>query len=224
VSLDNQYREKVKDYFEIARTDLMQLVPAVHNQSILEIGASGGYTLLALKQTGKASYVAGVELFQLANTEQENTQLDEFYIADVEQLNLNLVNKQFDVLILGDVLEHLRNPWQVYEYLLQFVKPGGTVIVSVPNIRFFKVMFQVIFQGDFKYTESGIMDRTHLRFFCKKNILALVSLSNTKVQSYFPSFRLQNQWKLFWANRVTLGLFEQFFTIQHIVSLKKLAN
>lgn len=79
----------------------------------------------------------------------------------------------FDVVIFGDVLEHLKDPEAVLRLYMQHVREGGYIIISVPNVAHLYVRLKLLF-GMFDYQDRGIMDKTHLRFFTRKTIRALV--------------------------------------------------
>lgn len=72
----------------------------------------------------------------------------------------------YDVILFGDVLEHTRNPVDILAESRKLLAPGGRVILSVPNVAYIMVRLRMIF-GIFEYADSGIMDRTHLRFFTR---------------------------------------------------------
>ena len=92
---------------------------------------------------------------------------------DVETLEKPEWHETFDYIILSDVIEHLRNPWQAMKNLAAFLKPGGAVVVSVPNVMHCSV-FRMMLQGRWTYADAGILDRTHLRFFTLFEIAALL--------------------------------------------------
>ncbi len=97
--------------------------------------------------------------------------------------------------------------------------------MSVPNIRFYKVLYKIIFKGDFQYDPlGGVLDKTHLRFFCKKNLVDLVSLPNFKFElvtsiQRFPGHPMS--WKVNLFNKLTLMIFDDFFASQFIAVSKK---
>jgi len=160
------YLNKPSDYFEHARMDVLRCLGSVEGKSILELGAGGGYTLAHAKTVGKAAYVAGVELMNLEGTVQQNEILDEFHICDLSMGIPSLKCKAFDVLLCPDVLEHLAEPWDVLRKWSVYLKPGGRLLISIPNIREISVLWKIAVRGDFGYTPDGILDHTHLRFFC----------------------------------------------------------
>jgi 2-polyprenyl-3-methyl-5-hydroxy-6-metoxy-1,4-benzoquinol methylase len=73
-----------------------------------------------------------------------------------------------------DVLEHLRDPVSLLKRLRPFLKPDGTIIISIPNVANLSIRFGLLF-GRWNYAEYGILDRTHLRFFTRKTAIAMVT-------------------------------------------------
>ena len=178
------YEEKSGVYFDNIRTDLLELIPEKNRQgAMLEVGAGTGCTLLYAKEKGFAASVFGVELFAIKDSSQNSAVLSEFIIGDVEKIDLPFENEKFDVIICGDVLEHLIDAGLVLRKLKQYLKKDGVFITSIPNIRELEIMKTIFFKGDFHYADSGILDRTHLRFFTKKNMLSLFADNGFIVQS-----------------------------------------
>jgi hypothetical protein len=105
------------------------------------------------------------------------------------------------------------------------LKKGGRLIASIPNIREFKTLFRIVFLGDFKYeVKGGILDNTHLRFFCKKNILQLMSTDSLSPVYCKPNFLLKEVpqgKKRRMINRLTFGLFLNFLAIQYLCVVEK---
>jgi SAM-dependent methyltransferase len=91
--------------------------------------------------------------------------MTEVHVADLETSNfVFLENRQFDAIILSHVLEHLAYPVRVLSKLMKYLRESGQVLIAVPNIMECRNRFRLL-RGYFEYQESGIMDRTHLRFF-----------------------------------------------------------
>ena len=218
------YEKKSYNYYSHSRLDLISLLPIKKDKKILEIGAGCGDTLVTIKEKNLASKVIGVELFPKPGTNQSNTLIDKFIIADIENDILDLENDYFDVIICGDVLEHLVDPWAVIEKLTHLLKKGGVFIISVPNIGHYTVLFSIIFKKDFKYDpEGGILDKTHLRFFCKKNIKQLVTTKNLQPVSYHAGFtRLPRLMLTKTLNIITIGLLKVLLTRQHLIVAKRI--
>lgn len=224
-NLSKAYKEKAAYYFQFTRTDLIDLLPKRTFDNILEVGAGGGNTLLYLKHAGIAKQVTGIELFDLPGTEQNNQGIDRFIIDNIEQTNNNAFNKnEFDIIICGDVLEHLANPWAVRDKLINWLKPGGYFLASIPNIREFKTVLKILLRGTFTYEEGGVMDKTHLRFFGKKNIIELLSANGLRIEKMvsnlaYPAWNTKTRAHI---NNISFKLFEEFLAKQYFVlSIKK---
>ena len=163
----------------------------------------------------------GVELVPLPSGMQESGEIDRFVIADIELQSLDFVPESFDVIICGDVLEHLRDPWGVLAYLKRFLKPGGRFVISLPNIRYWRALGRIIL-GDFRYAPLGVLDRTHLRFFCRKNMLDLIRSTHLEVRHVEPSFKRQRKRRTAKViNALTLGVVEHLLAQQYLIVAEK---
>jgi 2-polyprenyl-3-methyl-5-hydroxy-6-metoxy-1,4-benzoquinol methylase len=221
LSPTDDYLEKGIGYFNVDRHDLFQLVPADRPGRVLDVGAAEGSMLVALKQSGKAREVVGVELMAIPGGGQDRAEIDRFIIADIEQQSLDLEAGSFDVIICGDVLEHLRDPWTAIQYLNGFLRRGGTFVISLPNILYWRAFGRIVL-GDFRYSPSGVLDRTHLRFFCRKNMLDLVRSAGLGILSVEPSFRRHQQLRNDrLMNAFSLGLAERFLAQQYLIVAEK---
>src|SRR3972149_8920682 len=153
------YEEKPTKYYSYYRMSLINLIPKNKDNKILEIGAGGGNTLVKIKELGIAKQVVGVELIKIENSNQSNSNIERFIIGNIENIELGFEENYFDVILCGDVLEHLLDPWQTVKKLQKYLKRGGIFIASIPNIREKSTLISIIFKGDFKYEDSGILDK-----------------------------------------------------------------
>lgn len=219
------YDNKKSKYFKNVRKELLDLIPNENkNGNLLEIGVGEGNTLLYAKENNYAQNIYGVELFKMENSNQTSSQFEEFLIANIEETELPFEDSKFDAILLGDVLEHLINPYTTLNNLKKYLKPNGVVIASIPNIREWKTMKTIFFKGDFKYTDSGILDKTHLRFFTKKNIIELFENNNYKIENIVGSnkgsaMRYLKRLRLF--KFFLQVFFEELVSIQYFVVAKK---
>jgi SAM-dependent methyltransferase len=204
-----------EEYFTETRWDLIALVRGTGHR-VLEIGCGTGTTGEALKRLGKAIQVVGIER-EPAAAQAAAVRLDEILSTDVEDEGLSLPPEHFDCVIAGDVLEHLRDPWTAVNRLRLCLKPGGHFLASVPNIRNWRVLRDLVLGGRWEYGPSGILDRTHLRFFTKRSLKSLFDPEYFVVERIVPRFELLPRSKSSLANRATLGLFEEFLTFQYVV-------
>nr|UWI50440.1 bifunctional glycosyltransferase family 2 protein/class I SAM-dependent methyltransferase [Clostridioides difficile] len=165
------------EYSGMIRTDLISEIDCdvEKNINVLEIGCGIGATLLEIKNIYKNSSVYGIEISESAGKLAKN--IGDVLIADIEKVQLDYKKNFFDYIILGDVLEHLVNPWKIVNDLKRHLKKDGNLISSIPNIMHVSVLRNLV-QGNFTYTDSGILDKTHLRFFTLNEILRMFNDSN----------------------------------------------
>ena len=154
-----------ESYYTHTRLDLISMLERLP-QTVLEIGCGTGNTLRYLKENG-ARKTFGIEA-NGAVAEDAKHQVDHIVVGDIESMEWPFPDQVFDCIILGDVLEHLRDPWRVVEMLLGLLTQGGQVVASLPNVRFYGVSIPLLFGGRWTYTEEGVLDRTHLRFFTRR--------------------------------------------------------
>ena len=108
----------------------------------------------------------------------------------------------FDAILFGDVLEHTSAPERILTEAKKLLRPGGRIIVSVPNVAHWRVRFGLLF-GKFEYAESGILDRTHLRFFTRRTARRMVENSGYRIIQYDVAGYALPHWFL----RLLPGLF-----------------
>lgn len=154
-------------YYNQVRTEMLPFVP--HSaKMILEIGcADGNFGALLKARNGAA--VWGLELEpKIAELAAHN--LDKVITGSAD-VSLSVLPKQhFDCVICNDVLEHMAFPETVLAALRRVMSPGAVIVGSVPNVRYFPVLLDLVWNADWKYTDDGVLDRTHLRFFTGKSL------------------------------------------------------
>lgn len=195
------------------------MLPAISGGRVLEIGCGRGHTLAEIKQKGFAAEVVGVELMNLPRTQTEINAVDTYIVGNIETDSLALDDGSFDVVICGDVLEHLNDPWAAMQKIKRLVKPGGALVASVPNVREARTLYNLIIRGDFAYTEAGVLDRTHLRFFCKKNILSLLTGAGGQVERLSSDLKFKSNWRSR-LDRLTFGWLQEFLVTQYLVVVR----
>jgi len=170
--------DKPDSYYQHVRHDVLQLIPEGAS-CILEVGCAAGKTGEALKNI-PGVFVAGVELDPVA-AEKARKVLDDVVEGNIESMELPYAEKSFDCVLFADVLEHLVDPWAVLRKTRKYLKPGGTVIASIPNVQYYGVLHQVA-EGRWTYESAGILDRTHLRFFTRGEIEKLFAETGYTVE------------------------------------------
>ena len=172
-------------YSFIPRTELLEHMDLQKDGlNVLEVGCACGATLLAIRNANPKAEVYGIEFDKKAAEMARHFAVVE--ALNVEKLDRPAWYEKFDYIILGDVIEHLREPWQTMKNLAAVLKPGGCVIISVPNVMHFSV-FRMMLKGRWQYEEAGILDRTHLRFFTRTEVVALLQEAGLEPQEVFDS-------------------------------------
>lgn len=170
-----------EQYFEYSRPEVAALVP-LGAARILDVGCGAGQLGHHLKRR-QPCRVSGIEVVE-AVAEQARAVLDEVFVGDVEAIVRNPPEERFDCIICADVLEHLREPGRVLEALREgWLAPGGVVVASVPNVRHWSVIRQLL-EGRWDYVDAGLLDRTHLRFFTRTNLYFLFAQAGYQILSW----------------------------------------
>lgn len=135
---------------------------------VLDVGCATGELAGILAEHG--CRVTGIEVDPEAARRAEE-RCERVIVGDVEALDpgAELADESFDVIVFGDVLEHLKDPLRTTRRLEPFLRPEGYVVASVPNVAHGSVRLALV-QGKFPYTPLGLLDDTHLRFFTRENV------------------------------------------------------
>lgn len=214
------YKEKNDNYYNLIRDDLIQMVEGDNNR-ILDIGCGGGQTGWALKKSGKAKEVIGIELVE-GPAKRAKTMLDKVIHGDVEEMTLSFPPEYFDYIILGDVVEHLIDPWRVIKQLSRFLSPEGFLIASIPNITHWRILKDLVLLDKWEYQKAGILDKGHLRFFTRQAILRMFKESGFKVVSMLVNISQTKRVKFLYS--FTPNMFRRFLTMQYLVKAQKTSN
>lgn len=178
------YETKEASYFAMARHDYVAALPDSMEASILEIGCSNGATgALALAEE-KCGRYCGVELFEEPAAAAREL-LSEVVQGDVEHIELPWPAESFDVLILSEVLEHLRDPWAVLGRLRPLLRPGALVFASTPNVAHREIIVMLL-RGRWELRSYGALDATHLRWFTPSSLRAAFEGAGYVVDSVGP--------------------------------------
>ncbi len=146
-----------------------QLQKLPDQSKVLDVGAASG-TLARMCAT-KPLRLFGVEpnadWAQIASPLYER-----IWVGSIEEIDQECL-EGYDAVVLGDILEHLPAPEHVLQKLVEHQSPGCLFIISVPNVANLWIRLNLLF-GRFDYTDRGILDRTHLHFFTRKSLAAMV--------------------------------------------------
>jgi 2-polyprenyl-3-methyl-5-hydroxy-6-metoxy-1,4-benzoquinol methylase len=169
-----------------------------------------------LRDTGKASWVTGIELVPEMG-EIARASLDEVRIGNVEDMEFEWEPGCFDCFLLGDVLEHIYNPWRLLRRLRPFLAADGIVVASIPNVRHWPVIAGLVLHDDWPYTDCGVLDITHLRFFTRRTAMRMFSETGYAIEIVQPYF---NSRRYSIPNSFTFGVLAGFFSVGWLMRLQ----
>jgi SAM-dependent methyltransferase len=198
------------NYYDNTRPEIVALIPR-HARRVLDVGCGKGYLGRLLRNRGH--HVCGIELIPDV-AQQAAAHLHQVVCGDVETCKLPWPAASFDVIVCGDVLEHLQDPWQTARRLASLLTPGGLFIASIPNVQNYRVIWNLI-RGRWDYRERGILDHGHLRFFTWRGIEKLFEQAGLQTVSCGARWRPNVLRRvLCWATR---GRAERFLARGYLV-------
>jgi 2-polyprenyl-3-methyl-5-hydroxy-6-metoxy-1,4-benzoquinol methylase len=153
------------DYAPSERSEVARLLPESY-RNVLEVGcAKGGFRasldknaeVWGIEPNPSAAQVAAAAGYRII-------------VGTYDCVASQCPDKYFDLVVCNDVIEHMVDHDKFLEEIKSKLKPGGVIVGSVPNVRYFGNIFKLVFKRDWEYVEQGILDRTHLRFFTEKSL------------------------------------------------------
>ena len=146
------------------------------NSTVLDVGCSSGFLGKYLIENMKC-VVDGVDVDSEAievcrniYRKAEVINIENNYISDV-------LHQKYDFIVVADVLEHLYDPEKFLSDIPRLVNKNGSIIFSVPNVTHIALGLDLL-RGNFNYSENGLLDKTHLRFFSRSSLLKLLNKYN----------------------------------------------
>lgn len=156
------------NYYEQDRKEVVDFLP-VQASVILDIGCGVGAFGAGLKAQ-KDIEIWGVE--PVSDVAASADKVLDKVINGLFDEHASLPDAYFDAVVFNDSLEHFPDPFPPLELAkTKLKKDTGVIVASIPNVRFIRNIRHVLFEKDWKYTDKGILDRTHLRFFTKKSMV-----------------------------------------------------
>lgn len=160
--------------------DLLAFIPR-DARRLTEIGCSSGALAREYKKSNKDCHYVGVEIVpeyaQLARRH-----CDTVIELDIEQVDENYLreNLQSECWIFGDSLEHLRDPWSLLSKIRKIIPTNGSIVTCIPNAQHWSLQARLNC-GDFRYEESGLLDKTHLRWFTRATIIEMFDVAGFEI-------------------------------------------
>jgi methionine biosynthesis protein MetW len=155
---------------------ITELIP--DGARVLDIGAGNGLLAQLIHKRKKNVTVDGVEPQQYAATKARGNYRR--FVADIAELN----DAEYDVIVLADVIEHIPDPVAFLQQVLRLAGPQTRMMLSVPNVAFGAVRLDLL-AGNFRYVDSGLLERTHLRFFTLASLQQLVQSLGMNIERLY---------------------------------------
>ena len=152
-------------YFEHDRKEVLDLVPENYN-IVLEIGCGSGSFKKHLSQD--CQYWGIEPIKQAASIAAKK--LQHVLVGTYEQVQNDLPDNTFDLIICNDVIEHMVDHDAFFQSIKGKMTDNGVLVCSIPNVRYLENLINLVVRKNWQYTESGILDKTHLRFFTEKSL------------------------------------------------------
>jgi O-antigen biosynthesis protein len=206
-NIQNRFH-KPAHYFAGKRPELLTLIPS-QSKTILDVGCGSAEVWKDFP-----AEVSGVEINPIA-AERARKILKQVVSGDVEKEPLPFQENSFDCILFADVLEHLYDPWGMLLDFKKYLKTNGNILISVPNIRHYRVMRALLFTGEFPYEESGILDIDHTRFFTLKEVKRMLESTGFEIVKCQLKISASSKYKL--LNTLCFGLLKDFLAEQYYI-------
>ena len=166
-------------YYTQPRPEMLPMLPPARRR-ILEIGCAEGLFLYSIvgaeekwgvEPTEPAAAAASAKLTRVIN-------------KPFDEAKKELPLSYFDLVICNDVIEHMTDHDSFLLEIRQYIAPGGVIVGSIPNVRYYKNLFNLLFAKDWEYMDWGILDRTHFRFFTEKSLRRSLSSAGFEVEDF----------------------------------------
>lgn len=199
-------------YYVQHRSEMLPFIPS-HTKRMLDVGcAEGGFASLVLTQR------PGIEIWGIEPVEQAAQKaqacLTRVLCCGIETAIDQLPAGHFDCITFNDVLEHLVDPWAILKMMRGKLAPRGHLVASIPNLRYFAVMKQIVQEADLRYTHSGVLDRTHLRFFTQKSMAQMFKDCGYQIDRIEGLKKEKLPLKMALINRLTGGAWDDMQYMQ----------
>jgi SAM-dependent methyltransferase len=165
--------------------DLLSLIPK-EVKKIIEVGSSSGALAREFKKIASDNHYLGLEIDQRYVSLSERY-CDQVLLLDIEQADDNFWNDNADrdCWIFGDTLEHLRDPWKILKKIRSIIPTDGNIVACIPNVQHWSIQVKLN-MGNFTYEDSGLLDRTHLRWFTRKTIIDMFDATDFRIVAGYP--------------------------------------
>ena len=206
------------DYYSRVR-NWPSLFDIKSNAKVLDIGCGTG-SLGKYLIDRYESNVTGLDIVQ-DNYQESSKVLNRAIIGDMETMDIKELGGDFDYIIFSDSLEHMIDSNKVIEIVKTLLASDGILLISMPNVRNFRVTFPLLLSDSWEYKDEGLLDWTHMRFFTYSSLLDLLDLHDFKICRVKVDLPMSS--KVGIINLLTFGLLKKHLTSHYFVEscLKK---
>jgi 2-polyprenyl-3-methyl-5-hydroxy-6-metoxy-1,4-benzoquinol methylase len=206
-------------YYEKPRLEMLQYLPDKY-KTVLEIGCGQGEFAAHLRP---GSEIWGVELNPEA-ARVASQKLHRVRAGRYEDVAGDLPANHYDVVICNDVIEHVADHGWFLESVKSKLTNSGSLVASIPNVRFWHNLWGLLVQRDWEYQDEGVLDRTHLRFFTEKSIKRTLSEHGFEIETMSgiqADIRLPLKVLVSLATILSLGLYRDIRYLQYGLRARK---
>jgi 2-polyprenyl-3-methyl-5-hydroxy-6-metoxy-1,4-benzoquinol methylase len=207
---------EIAAYYAAERPELLAFLrPLGPFATALDVGCAAGMFGASLLREGIVAVCDGIEP-NFAAARHAEARLRRVWMGSLESVAAEVPWTHYELLILADVLEHLADPWAALRLLQGRSAAGSRLLLSVPNVRHYKVSLPLLFKGEFRYTDSGIMDRTHLHFFTRASLEETLRDCGWRPRAWGSHMK-----KRYRRRYMPMRLLEPFVAVQYFVLAEK---
>jgi len=175
----NEKSEKIYAAAESSkRPEMVQFLPSEYSK-VLEVGCNVGKFAAVVKD--KPCEYWGIEPFEEA-AKVAKTKMDKVSVGFYDDIANEIPDNYFDLVIANDLIEHLEQPWNFLRSIKRKMTVNSSIVISIPNVRYYWNLRELLFCKDWKYVDCGILDITHLRFFTEKSIIRLLNENGFEIE------------------------------------------
>ncbi len=172
---------------QIKSPDLIDVLP-LSVKRVIDIGCGIGEIAKEYHARGEPEYYLGIEITP-DDAEVAKQHCSEVWVGNIEEFDDNVWDQlaNFDLWVFGDVLEHLYDPWKVLKKVRSVMPANSSIACCIPNIQHWSIQAKLSI-GDWRYTDKGLLDRTHIRFFTRQTILEMLVGAGFEVTDLIPRY------------------------------------
>jgi len=212
-------KDRPKDYFRFKRPEMAFFLPDEYKR-VLEIGCGEGEFTGQLKP---GSEVWGIEPDPKAAAVAAGG-MKKVLVGKYDEVFRDIPEKYFDLVIANDVIEHMDSHDAFFDSIKKKMSPGGHLVASIPNVRHWSILRELLWKKDWRYTDAGILDRTHLRIFTGKSLKRTLREHDFVIEKFKGINQMKferNTWFPYFLRLISLGYYGDILFYQFGLCIRK---